>query len=288
MKKRQVKKVSMDILYEMAGSFLIGLAIYNFALPAQFPMAGFSGVAMIIYQFTSAPIGLVTMALNVPVAILCFKLIGWRFLLRSFRCMAISSFFMDYISPLLPQYEGERLLAAILTGVRGGAGYAVIYTRNSSTGGSDFIVMAAKAVRPHVQLGTITFVTDTLIVLGGGLMYRDFDGVVYGMIVAYLLSVVVDKMFYGLNAGKVAWIVTAHPEDVYKAVDRVSARGATIFQAQGAYQLEEKKVVMVACSMKEMFQIVKAVKKVDPAAFTVVQEAAEVHGEGFSFTSVAE
>ena len=40
--------------------------------------------------------------------------------------------------------------------------------------------------------------------------------------------------------------------------------------------------------MKEMFQIVKAVKKVDPAAFTVVQEAAEVHGEGFSFTSVAE
>ena len=217
-------------------------------------------MAMIIYQFTSAPIGLVTMALNVPVAILCFKLIGWRFLLRSFRCMAISSFFMDYISPLLPQYEGERLLAAILTGVLGGAGYAVIYTRNSSTGGSDFIVMAAKAVRPHMQLGTITFITDTLIVLGGGLMYRDFDGVVYGMIVAYLLSVVVDKMFYGLNAGR--W--RGSSPLIRRTCTRRwtgSAPGGPRFSGPGRLPAGREKSGYVACSMKEMFQIVKAVKK---------------------------
>ena len=61
------------------------------------------------------------------------------------------------------------------------------------------------------------------------------------MIVAYLLSVVVDKMFYGLNAGKVAWIVTAHPEDVYKAVDRVSAGGPRFSRPRAPTSWKRKK-----------------------------------------------
>ena len=135
MKRWRRKSVWVDILFEILGSFLIGLALYNLALPAGFPMTGFSGTAMIVNRFTGAPIGLVTLVLNIPVILLCLRLIGWRFLLRSFRCMLLSTFFLDVVSPLLPQYEGERLLAAILTGVIGGAGYAMIYTRNSSTGG---------------------------------------------------------------------------------------------------------------------------------------------------------
>ena len=236
MKRWRRKSVWVDILFEILGSFLIGLALYNLALPAGFPMTGFSGIAMIVNRFTGAPIGLVTLVLNIPVILLCLRLIGWRFLLRSFRCMLLSTFFLDVVSPLLPQYEGERLLAAILTGVVGGAGYAMIYTRNSSTGGSDFLIMAAKALRPHLKLGTITLLLDAAIVAAGGLLYRDFDGMVYGMIVAYLLSVMVDKMFYGLNAGKVAWIITGNPDLVYAVIDRVSERGATIIKAQGAYR----------------------------------------------------
>ena len=288
MKRWRRKSVWVDILFEILGSFLIGLALYNLALPAGFPMTGFSGIAMIVNRFTGAPIGLVTLVLNIPVILLCLRLIGWRFLLRSFRCMLLSTFFLDVVSPLLPQYEGERLLAAILTGVVGGAGYAMIYTRNSSTGGSDFLIMAAKALRPHLKLGTITLLLDAAIVAAGGLLYRDFDGMVYGMIVAYLLSVMVDNMFYGLNAGKVAWIITGNPDLVYAVIDRVSERGATIIKAQGAYRREEKHMLMVASSVKEMFRIVREVRKADPATFIVVQEAEGVHGEGFAFHSAAQ
>ena len=108
------------------------------------------------------------------------------------------------------------------------------------------------------------------------------------MIVAYLLSVMVDKMFYGLNAGKVAWIITGNPDLVYAVIDRVSERGATIIKAQGAYRREEKHMLMVASSVKEMFRIVREVRKADPATFIVVQEAEGVHGEGFAFHSAAQ
>ena len=71
--------------------------------------------------------------------------------------MIISSLIIDYVAPLFPVYQGDRLLAALCTGVFGGIGYAMIYTRNSSTGGSDFIIMAVKALRPHLSLGNIAF-----------------------------------------------------------------------------------------------------------------------------------
>ncbi len=44
----------------------------------------------------------------------------------------------------------------------------------------------------------------------GGILFKDVDGMIYGMIVNLLFAVVVDKMIYGLNSGKVAFIVTKH------------------------------------------------------------------------------
>lgn len=122
--------------------------------------------------------------------------------------MLLSSFIVDYVAPLFPVYQGDRLLAALCTGVFCGIGYAMIYTRNSSTGGADFIIMAVKALRPHLSMGNISFLTDVGIILVGGLLFRDIDGMIYGMIVNILSAVVIDKMIYGMNSGKVAFIVT--------------------------------------------------------------------------------
>ena len=99
------KKVAMDVACESAGSFLVAIALYNFALYADFPLSGFSGIAMILYRLFGLPIGLTTIALNIPVAIICYRLIGKEFMIRSLRCMIISSLMIDYVAPLLPVYR---------------------------------------------------------------------------------------------------------------------------------------------------------------------------------------
>lgn len=136
------------------------------------------------------------------------QIIGQEIFVSSIRCMLLSSFIVDFAAPLFPVYQGDRLLAALCTGVFCGIGYAMIYTRNSSTGGADFIIMAVKALRPHLSMGNISFLTDVGIILVGGLLFRDIDGMIYGMIVNILSAVVIDKMIYGMNSGKVAFIVT--------------------------------------------------------------------------------
>ena len=281
-----MKKLAIQLFWECLGSIFVAIGIYNFAVQAKFPMTGFSGVALIMYRLLNIPIGLSTILLNIPVAILCYHLLGRKFFISSVRCMVISSILIDYVAPLFPVYQGSRLLAALCTGVFAGIGYALIYTRNSSTGGSDFIIMAVKAMKPHLSLGNIAFWSDVGIILVGGILFRDVDGIIYGMIVNYIFAVVVDKVMYGMNAGKVALIVTEHGKEICQVIDDCCQRGSTILNAKGGYRGDEKQMVMCACSSKEMYQVQQAVKEADLRLFLVVLESHEVHGEGFHIVQI--
>lgn len=273
---------------EILGSALVAAAIYNFALNANFPMTGFSGISIILYRLTNLPIGLSTILLNIPVAILCYRLLGKQFFISSLRCTLISSVFMDYLAPLFPVYDGSRLLAALCTGVIGGIGYAIIYMQNSSTGGMDFITMSIKAISPHIPLGKIVFAADTAIVLIGGILFKDIDGIIYGMIVSFLFSTVIDKMMYGINAGKLTLIVTDHGQRICDVIDKCCQRGSTILEGQGGFYGNKKQVVMCACSNKEMYAVQTAVKEADPDSFLIILESNEVHGEGFHMLKIGE
>ena len=277
-----LKKWSLDILVDILGGILIALGTYNFASLAQFPMAGLNGIALIFYHLFGFPIGRTALLLNIPIALICFPILGRQYFLRSIRTIFITSVIMDYLAPLFPVYSGDRMLAAICAGVLSGLGYALIYMRESSTGGADFIMLSVKALRPHLSLGKIAFVMDGVIVFLGTLMVsRDIDSLIYGMIITFLLSVVVDKVMYGIDAGKMTLIVTDHAQEIAGMIDQVTGRGCTFLKGEGSFSKEEKAVVMCACNNKQMYSIRSSVKKIDPKAFIIIVESNEVVGEGF-------
>ena len=195
---------------------------------------------------------------------------------------------MDYLCPLLPMYMGDRLLAALCTGILSGLGYALIYMQNSSTGGADFIIMAVKARKPHVALGNITFLCAALVIGANWLIFRDTDGVIYGLIINYLSGIMINRTMYGANSGKITMIVTEHGKKIADAIENCCHRGSTILDAFGGYQQEKKQMVFCACSNKQMYQLEKVIKAVDPASFMVVWESNEVQGEGFRIVSVGQ
>ncbi|MCI9217141.1 MAG: YitT family protein [Dorea sp.] len=282
MKKTRWKETGLDILTDITASILIAVGVYNFALNANFPVAGFSGVAIIMYHLFGIPVGVGTIILNIPVTIFCYKFLGRMFLLKSLKTMIISSVFMDYVAPLLPVYDGSRLLAALCMGVLCGIGYAMIFMRGSSTGGQDFISVAIKKVKPHISLGMITAVQDvSTILLGSLLIFKDVDGFIYGIIVTYIMTLIMDKIMYGMDEGKMTLIVTEHGEKLSAQIDEFAGRGSTILKGMGSYSKREKDVIMCACNNKQMYMIKKMVHKLDPQAFTIIMESNEVVGEGF-------
>ena len=282
MENAKVKDWVLDIGADLIGGILIAVGIYNFALHANFPVAGFSGIAIILYQIFGLPIGIGTILLNVPVSIFCYKFLGKGFFFRSVKSMVISSLLMDYVAPLFPVYDGERLLAALCMGVLCGLGYALIFMRDSSTGGQDFITVSIRKIRPHLTLGVLTMIFDsTTILLGTLIVFHEIDGLLYGIIVTFLISTVMDHFMYVIYKGKLTFVVTEHGKAVVDAIDKISGRGATIVKGVGGYSLKEKDIVLCACNNKEMYQIKRRVHEIDPDAFTMIVESNEVVGEGF-------
>lgn len=278
----KIKNTSVDVLMDMLGSFLIAIGVYNFAAASEFPVAGISGIALLFYHFFDIPIGTMSLLLNIPIVIFCYKLLGKSFFLKSLRTMIILTIFTDFVAPMLPVYEGDLMLSCICMGLVSGLGYAIIYMRDTSTGGADFVIMAVRKIRPHLSLGKIIIVMDfTVVIIGGILLGGNIDLIIYGLISTYLLSTVVDKVMYGLDAGKLTLVVTEKGYEVSGKIDALTQRGATILKGVGSYSKLDKDVVMCACNNKQMHMVHKAVKEVDPAAFLVTMEASQVRGEGF-------
>ena len=280
--KENAKRISIDVLVDIIGGILLTIATYSFAVPADFPMTGVSGVALVFYQAFGLPVGALTVILNIPIIICCYKTLGKQFYIKSLRSTLITSAVMDILGPQLPLYQGDLILAAICTGVLLGIGYAIIFMRGSSTGGFDFIMMAIKYYRPHLSLGKIGFALDAMVILIGAVTIGNgMDSVIYGLVLNYLYSTVLDRLISGTSSGKLTLIISAHPREIVDEIDKLVDRGSTLLKAIGGYTGEEKEVVMCASSSKEMYAIRKRVHEIDERAFVIVVESNEVIGEGF-------
>lgn len=282
MNGKKAREWITDIIVDIVGGLCIAVGVYNFAVASEFPVSGVSGIAVILYYYFKFPIGLVTNLLNIPIVLACYRLLGRKFLLKSLKTMLISNLVLDVIAPLLPVYRGNLMLSAIGMGVFTGIGFAMIYARDTSTGGMDFVIMAVRKCKPHLSLGKLIVLFDfSIVMIGGILMGGSLDHILYGLIATYILSVVVDKVMYGMDAGKLAFIVTERGQEVCDRIDELTQRGSTILKGVGSYTRAEKEVVMCACNPKQMHMIQKAVKEVDNTAFLVCMESSEVRGEGF-------
>ena len=201
--------------------------------------------------------------------------------------MIMATVLIDYVAPLFPVYTGDRIIAAIVTGTLFGLGYALIYIRGSSTGGSDFILILIKSYFPHIKPGTISFFLDFGVVVTTGLIFRDVDGIFLGIMINYLMAYVIDRMIIGMNSGTVALVVTDYGKEVADCASKVSNRGSTIFRAEGGYSGDPRDVVMVAGSNRDIYKLRKAVKKVDPRSFVIIMQSSAVEGEGFKMMKMA-
>ena len=272
---------TVNLLLEILGCFISAAGIYSFAVAAEVPVTGIAGISAILYRLFGLPMGLSNVLINVPIVILSYKLLGRSFLLRSLRCMILFAVFTDYLLPVMPVYTGNRLLATICGGVVGGIGDALIYMQNSSTGGMDFITMAIKAKRPHLPFGNLTFGAALAVILLNGVVFRDVDSIIYGLMFNFIVAAVINKMMFGFSSSMLALIVTDDGKAACEEIDRVADRGSTILQGRGGHGGQPKDVVLCACSNKQLYEIEHAMQTLDPGCFIIMLQSNEVQGEGF-------
>jgi len=283
LKNLNAKTIGMDLLIDIVGSIFIAISVQVFAAPANFATGGVNGIALIVNYLFDTRMGLVIILTNIPLIIISYRYMGINFLLKSIKTLVIGALIMDVLAPpFIPQYNGSPLLAAVFNGLLAGIGYAMIYMRGTSTGGVDFIILAINKFRPHASVGFITQVIDGIVIIFGGLCFKNVDSILYGIISVLVTAYVVDKIMLGANVGKIAFIITEKSVEIAESINESVGRGSTFIKTQGAYTRADQNMVYCACATRELYKIKKVVAAKDPDAFMVVTESTEVYGEGFN------
>lgn len=264
------------------GGALFALGFDLFLLPHELNAGGVSGLAMVIRQWIPmVSVGIIQILLNLPLFLLGGLKIGKKFFAGSLLGMAASSLFIDLFSAI-PIPKTEPLLGLLYGSLLCGAGIGAVFACGTSTGGSDILVRLLKLRFRNVPVGQICLCIDLAVAALTGLVFRDVTKTLYTAVAVFLTSKVMDAVIYRFDYSKVALIISAHYEQVSKAVGEKLGRGTTYLYGEGAYTGKETKVVLVAIKRQQLSELKEVVTDIDPDAFIIVQEAHQVLGDGFS------
>ena len=244
-------------------------------------MGGITGLAQAINVLLPVlPVGILTILLNIPLFLAGWRFIGFHLLSSSLFAMAVSSLAMDGIALFYTFPPMDSMLAAVCGGAMMGTGLGIVFSQGATTGGTDIVARLLKLKFPWLPMGKLILIPDGVVLALTAIAFQRLETALYGAVALYVSSKVMDTVLYGLNASKVAYIISNHWQKISDAILAYD-RGVTILNATGAYSGSEKHVLMVAFRQREIVEIKEIVHEADPAAFLIVCDAHDVLGEGF-------
>ena len=249
--------------------------------PNHISVGGFTGLGQIInYLLPGLPIGTIVIILNVPLFVLGWRFIGKDFLFSSVYATAVSSLMIDVLASLYTFPAMDPILACIYGGIVVGIGCGLLLHESATTGGTEMAARLLKLKFQGLSIGSLCLALDVAVTLGYALCFRDLSRAMYGIVALYILSLLIDRVVYGPNAAKVAYIISEQYEAITRELLQLD-RGVTLLEGKGAWSGKDKRVILCAFGRRQIIPVKKLVQAVDPNAFVIVCDAHEILGEGF-------
>ncbi len=279
-KELNVKTVTTEILGTIIGALIIAAGTTMFLLPNKLSSGGISGIATITYYLFNAPMGIVILALNIPLFLIAIYKIGKYFFTKAIIGTIALSVFIDLLENL-PTLTHDRLLACIYGGIIIGIGTAIIFKMESSTGGSDLITLITKSYKPTLRVAKVITIIDTVVVILNVIFLGEIEIGLYSAIAIYIAGKMVDIVFEGVDFTKLLIIISDKNEEIAKEIGEKVDRGTTGLIGKGMYRKQNKLVLLCAAGRGDISKIKTIIQKIDPHSFIIISNAREVFGLGF-------
>ena len=273
---------AVNALTILVGCAVTGLAYAMFLIPHHFVPGGVSGMAIIANYFAGLPVGAVIIVLNVPIFLLGLKTMGKKYVLNSLAGMVVSSVFIDLFDKVLkvPSATDNTVLASIYGGIMLGVGLGIVFRGRASTGGSDIIGMVVSKYT-GMSLGFGIMVTDFLVISASGFAFGNLEAPLYGYIVLFLSTKVIDMILEGWSYSKLVMITSTRTDEIADFILRGLDRSGTALRSRSLYLNREGELLLTVIHRKQLSDLRAFVKKTDPEAFVIINDTYDVLGKGF-------
>lgn len=300
-----------DMVLIVIGCTMVAAGFVFFINPYNIVPGGVYGAGIVLHNiFPSVQVGTFGYMFDIPLLITALIIFGKQFGGRTLFAACITPGLMNLISALAyPTKEAlhaldpaqlmggaidlsnHLMLTCILGGTILGAGLGLVVRSNATTGGTDIVAMLLNKYF-HTPFSRGVLMADSCVVLAGLLVIGFGIGIddseaggwllsLYSLICIFVSSRVIDYVIDGASYDKLLFIITSENDKMRDFIINDLERGATFLKAAGMYTKEDKEMIFLVVSRREVALVQRKLKSIDPRAFFVVTDAYDTYGEGF-------
>ena len=179
--------------------------------------------------------------------------------------------------PHLINFSFDNILLYVLAaGVCGGFGESLVYKAGFNTGGNSILALIIQKYK-KMPLGKILRCIAFIIIGIGGIVFG-YTSIMYGIIISFISTYIVDKVLIGISDSKMFYIQTSKEEEVVAFILDIIESGVTELYSKGAYTSKRQKILMCVVPTEKYSFLKSAIKEIDNSAFIVVSDCYEVLG----------
>ncbi len=285
-----------DLIGITIGTAIAGFAFAVFLIPFKAAPGGVSSLSQILYYLFGIPAGTAMLMFNVPLFFLGVATLGRMFGFKTIYAILAVGIFTDLFSPnnlaklhfpILYRVNehtfsmvSEPFLGVVAGGILLGAGLGLVFRNNGSCGSTDIPALLLKKYF-GVTVGTGYLMIDTFIIMATGLVFKNGNLILWGLVALFITSKVADYVIQGFPSARGVFIISDRHEEIKAMILNDINRGCTVFKGEGGYTGKPRNIIYTVTQMHELVRLKNMVRQVDSTAFIIVGEVQEVHGEGF-------
>lgn len=270
------------------GYFFMLIACVAYALSTDLFLAknsivagGVTGLSVLIHLLNEKiPIGMISIAINLPILVLGLRLMGWQFILKCLLTITCLGVITDLLS-FLPAMTDDYILASLYGGLCQGIGIGLFVRYEFSSGGTELLGRVISRASKVLKIPVCVGILDGIIVVLGAIVTKNPNNMLYALIVIFVSTKVSEILLVGVEKSKLCIIISDKGEEISKTLIEKSPRGVTMLEGQGMYTHKEHNVVLTCVKNHQLTQLKKIVKSIDEHAFIIINESVEVRGQGF-------
>ncbi|WP_339242619.1 YitT family protein [Paenibacillus sp. FSL R5-0517] len=272
-------KILSKVLLIIIGGFITAYGLEAILIPNNVSDGGVTGLSIVGSQLFGLPLGMLIGIINIPFVWLGYKQIGKSFALYSIigiASLAISTSLMHHVPTII---EGDTLLVTVVGGIIIGFGMGLALRNGGALDGIDMLAVLLSRKVPFGTSDLILFLNMFVFIVVStvfGLQGAILSGLAY-----FIASKVIHIVEEGLSGSKTFKIITTQPEIMVETIRDRLGRGATYTEAYGGYSNEQFKEITCVINRMEESKIKDIIHEIDPSAFVVVYDVAEVRGGNF-------
>ena len=298
------------------GCLIMAVGYSYFVSPYNIVPGGVYGMGIVLHNvFPSIQVGTFGYMIDVPLLASAIIVFGRQFGGRTLFAACLTPGLINLLSWIaFPNQEAlealdpkqlfggvidlsnDLMLASLLGAVLIGLGVGLVLRNQATTGGTDIIAMYLQKFA-KMKFSTGILLADSCVVLSGLLVIgfgvgsgADREAVeggswllsVYSLITIYVSSRVLAYVIDGASYDKLLFIISEnHHAELRDFIIEDMDRSGTYIKGKGMYTDQDREMIFVVVSRKEVHLVQNKVREIDPKAFMVVTDAYETFGEGF-------